>query len=157
MEPEGSILHSQAPDSCTGCLPRSIQSMFPPPLPPPTDAVSWWSVLILSSHPRLGPQVVSFPHVSPSKPCMNLITIRSTCPVHFILLDLIIRIVFGEDCRLYSSSLRSLLHPPVTSSLLRPDIFSSPYSRTPSVCVPLAVWETSYEFSSCPITGLEYL
>ena len=75
------------------CLPRSIQTMPPPP------AFSWWSVLILSSHPRLSPQVVSFPHVSPSKPCMNLITLRSTCPIHFILLDVITRIIFCEDCR----------------------------------------------------------
>jgi len=51
------------------CLPRSVQYMPPPP---PAHAVCWWSVLILSSHSRLGPPVVSFPRVSPSKPCMNL-------------------------------------------------------------------------------------
>jgi len=44
---------------------RSIQSMPPHP-------TSWSSILILSFHQRLGLQVVSFPQVSPPKPCIQL-------------------------------------------------------------------------------------
>jgi hypothetical protein len=58
--------------------------------------------------------VVSFPQVSPSKPCMQLCS-SHTCyilrPSHF--LDLITRIIFVEEYRSYSSSLCSFLLFPV--------------------------------------------
>ena len=44
---------------------RSIQSMPPHP-------TSGRSILILSSHLRLGLSMASFPHVSPPKPCIHL-------------------------------------------------------------------------------------
>ena len=69
---------------------------------------------------------VSFPQVSPPKPCKHLSTIRATCPAYpSHLFDLITRIKFGEEYRSLSSSLCSLLHSPVTSSLLGPNIFLS--------------------------------
>jgi hypothetical protein len=48
--------------------------------------------------------------------------IRATCPAHLIFLDLISLIVLSEAYKLGSSSLCSFLHPPVTSSLLGPNI-----------------------------------
>ena len=48
--------------------------------------------------------------------------IRATCPAHRIILDLIARIIHGEE---YSSSLCSFLHSPVISSLFGPNILLS--------------------------------
>ena len=53
---------------------------------------------------------------------------RSTCPAHLILVYLITRITFGEQYRSLSSSCCSLLHSPVTSSLLVTNTFLSTIS-----------------------------
>jgi hypothetical protein len=48
--------------------------------------------------------------------------IRATCPVHFTLLDFIIRTILGEEYRSISSSLCTFHHSPVTSAVLGPNI-----------------------------------
>jgi hypothetical protein len=50
---------------------------------------------------------------------------RATCPAHLILLALITLTILGEEYKPCSSSLLSFLQPPVTSSLLGPNILLS--------------------------------
>jgi len=66
--------------------------------------------------------MVSFPHVSPPKPCIHLSSIRATCPAHLTLLDFITRTILGEDYRSLNSTLCSFLHSSVTSSLIAPNL-----------------------------------
>ena len=61
-----------------------------------------------------------FPHQNPIHPLSS--PIRATCPAYLILLDFITRTILGEEYKSFSSSLCSLLHSPVTSSLLGPNI-----------------------------------
>ena len=57
-----------------------------------------------------------FPHQDPIHPLST--PIRVTCPAHLILLDFITHTTLAEQYKTFISSLCSLLHSPVTSSLL---------------------------------------
>ena len=94
-----------------------IQSIYPHP-------TSWRSILILSTHLRLGLPSHLFPSVFPSNTLYTPLSspTRATCPAHLILLDFITRTILGEEYKSFSSSLCILLHSPVTSSLLGPNI-----------------------------------
>ena len=113
---------------------NSIQSPQPP-------LTSWRSILILSSHLRVGLPNGLFPSGFPTRPlCTPLPSpIRATCPAHLIL-DFTTRTILGKEHRSLSSSLCKFLHSPVTSSLLGPNtLLSTLFSSTLSLRSSLSV------------------
>ena len=78
--------------------------------------------IIHPSMPR-SPQWSLSLRFSQQEPIHSLsLPLRDTCPAHLILLDFITRTILGEEYKSFSSSLCNLLHSPVTSSLLGPNI-----------------------------------
>ena len=82
------------------------------------------SILILSTHLRLGLPSVLLPSGFPTNTLYTPLSspISATYPAHIILLHFITRTILGEEYKSFSSSLRILLHSPVASSLLGPNI-----------------------------------
>ena len=88
-----------------------IQSIYPHP-------TSWRSILILSTHLRLGLPIGLLPFGFPTKILYTPLSspIRATFPAHLILLDFITRTILWEEYKSFSSSLCNLLHSPVVCS-----------------------------------------
>ena len=94
----------------------SIQSLPPHP-------TSWRSIVLLSSHLRVGLPSSIFPpdFLTNTLYTPPLSPIRARCPAHLILLDFMTRKILGKEYRSLSSSLCNFLHSPVTSCLLGPN------------------------------------
>jgi len=123
LEPEGSFPHSQAPATCPCPEPeQSNPCLFVPLLEDPFLILSSYLCLVLPS----GLLPSGLPTKSLYVPLQS--PIHTTCPAHLILLASIAQMVFGEGYRAKMSSLCSLLHTPVTSSL-RPNIFLSSHGQ----------------------------
>jgi hypothetical protein len=107
------------------------------------------SILILSTHLRLGLASALFPFGFPTNILYELLfhLSHATCPAHRIILDWIILIVLGEKYTLWRSSLCSLFQPPITSSL---------FGKEAHICnwtLGWWIWETSLLlWEECAIT-----
>ena len=73
-----------------------MQSIYPHP-------TSWRSILILSTHLRLGLTSGLFPSGFPTKNLYTALSspIRATCPAHLILLNFITRTILGEEYKTF--------------------------------------------------------
>jgi hypothetical protein len=116
-EPGGSSPHSQQP--ATGPYPEPGEST---PHPPP-QPISLRSILIPSFHLRLGLLSCLFLLAFTPNPCTLPYVLHAPPP--FILLDWMCLMIFGYVYVLWSSPLCNILHCPVTSSLLGPNILLS--------------------------------
>ena len=89
---------------------------------PTSHLLEIYPIIIYPSTPRSPQWSLSFrfPHQDPIHPLSS--PIRATCPAHLILLDFITCTILGEEYKSFSSSLCSLLHSPVTSSPIGPNI-----------------------------------
>jgi len=112
-----------------------------PPQSLPLHSTSWGSILILSSHLRLGLPSGLVPsdfstkslHAPPSPP------IHATCVASFILRDWFTRIIFGEEYRSLNSSLCSLFHSAGISFLDPSSFLTTLFSNSISLCSSLSL------------------
>ena len=116
-EPEDSSPHSQVHTACS--YPELARSSPYPQIPLPLDPSSYYPSIYTWIF-----QVVSFPQLTPSKPCIGLSSPSYPLRVPPILSFsiFITRKILDEEYRSLSSSLCRFFHSPVTSSLLGPNI-----------------------------------
>jgi len=111
----------------------------PPPLPvlsqrnpvhaSPSHFLEIYFNITLPSTPRSPKFSVPFSFPDKNLVCTSYIPLRTTFPAYLILLDMLNRIILGEEYRSLSSSLCNFLHSPVTSSFLGQISSWTPYSR----------------------------
>ena len=86
------------------------------PVHAPPHSTSWRSILILSSHLRLGLSNGLFTSCFLTTTLYKALPspIRATCPAHLIVVDFITRTILGEEYRALCSSLCSFFSTPLS-------------------------------------------
>ena len=130
MQPESLSPHSQKHAKCP--YPEADRFNRCP------NHTSIRSILILYSLLCLGLASGLLPSHFPKKTLYApLLSIRATFCAYFIIFDLIARLIFGEKYRAWSSLLCSLLHSPLTESILGPNtLLSTIFSKILSAFLP---------------------
>ena len=124
METEGSVPRLQELATCPYSEPDHSSPC------PPSHLLNIPCNIILPSKPGSSKSFSRFDFHTKTLYTPLLSPIPATCPAPLSILDLITRIIFGVEYRL-SSSICSLLHSPVSSSLLGLNILlSTPFSNT---------------------------
>ena len=124
MKPEVSLHYPQKPATFSYSEPEKSSRC------PPSHFLRIHFNIILPSMPASpgGLHSSGFPTKTLYAPLLS--PIRATKPAHLILLDLITRIIFGEEYRSLSSPLCSLLHSSITSPVLGPNILCTLFLYT---------------------------
>ena len=73
---------------------------------------------------------------------ISLLTVRDTRPAHLIVFDLITRIIFGEERKLWMSLLWNIFPVPFNFFRPSPTYVHQHYSRKPAAYTCPTIWET---------------